>query len=706
MIIVRKCLARRIYIENGGSQTRSTKSPVHCLFRSDDVHDDADHIQTFAVKSLRDSRIRGLITKRVHLDNGKAGTLVCVSSTSFARLSDKDEDLLIELTKGIDDIYYRRQEQHYQSLRSHLALLNGLVLSLRNSLCDVNKAGHEIVHHWEYLKSLFLCNDPIKTPRRRQSHLITLAVTEIDRALKLMKDRSDTCCNVIERTVMVAKGFLTKNPATYMRSCGVTEQRGFVSTLNEYLNRFSATLPRNMLLWTFRTENFFSTCSHVTYYHHLLLFLENVIFHWSAICSTIQLSIVFEDCDAASVFPNAQRDADYAAQPFAYDEREQCWKASDREGFDHRLVGNIVMTLLFSDEFEEEEMSFPMEIISQILSLLNSSLSRLSRESVVQIAAVQSTFQPDAEDAYVIRVPCTMYFTEEMYEQYEHHRRMKQQLKVHHHDNNTFRLTVDTNTGGHPTAPSHHSHATVVPHPNPSGPTTADEKRAKYNAAGTPRYVRPAQGAASSSSSAHGAGTTGNHHQQHHSTTDKTHSPYEYCVRVVRNWWTRHFRPQHQHAQPSSLRVASQRHTPPSSKRLPVMTNEHSGNGADLVPSGRSQGNASSQRGTLADAECSIRESQKQRSRRQSSQRQAASQRTSQRTSQRSSQGSSRRSSKKKTPNIPQPTLWDQLTPLSPTDNTADHVPPHRTSAPASTGVAHLLLGWLPNRRVKPSTAR
>lgn len=338
-------------------------------------------------------------------------------------------------------------------------------------------------------------------------------------------------------------------------------------------------------------------------------------------------------------------------------------------------------------------MSFPMEIISQILSLLNSSLSRLSRESVVQIAPVQSTFQPDAEDAYVIRVPCTMYFTEEMYEQYEHHRRLKQQLKVHHLEN-TIRLTVDTNTGGHPTAITSHSHATVVPHPNPSSAsTTADEKRAKYNAAGTPRYVRPSQGAASSSSSAgaHGAGTTGNHHH------GKTHSPYEYCVKVVRNWWTRHFRPQ-QHTQQSSIRAASQRHTPPSSKRLPVMDNhEHSGNSADLVPSSRSQGQPPSQRGTLADAECSIRESQKQRSRKQPSQR----------TSQRGSQRSSRRSSKKKTPNVPQPSLWDQLTPLTPNDNiTTAHAASHRPPASASTSVSHLLLGWLPNRRVQPSTAR
>lgn len=561
VLLVRGCVARRIFHSgstsqrlmtphHSSSQVHSYKVPLSSRFSQQhyhsngyrhsalkrihyfsDIQDYFDLLQSHAIKPLQESKISAFLTRRVKLDNGQVGTLVCASSTAglFSTLTASEYDIVTELASAIEDIYFHREEQSFHTIRSHLALVNGLVLSLRNSLSDLNDSNFVVGKNWDELKMLFTHNDPKVTPRRAQSQLIGVASEQIDSALKRMQQTADVFCGVIERTMMVAKGYLTNNPAKYMQSCAVTNEQGFVSTFNQYLVRYSATLPRNMLLWTFKTENFFSTCSHVTYYHHLMLFLENVIFHWSAICSTVQLTIVFEDNSACSeeqhsfinrprnntlddqenhvqeqisktatesdslststskpsfipppiIIPSETRKSSVSATPIArfqanQQTQRQNWQLSDRKGYDHRLVGNIVMTLQFSDEFGAEEMAFPMEIINQILSLLNSSLSRLSHESAVQIAPTKSMYQAKSEESYVIRVPCTMYFTDAMYENYDKNRRLKQQIKLKR--DQTMR-SADK------------SESLDVHNDNNSVNTT----KSKYAGLRTPRFVRPTQ---------------------------------------------------------------------------------------------------------------------------------------------------------------------------------------------------------------------
>lgn len=484
VILIRGCLAKKIYMVDAtssrieephcpsilrrSSRVRSLRNShrQHLLERvhyCSNVQRDCGLFLPNVASIFLENNINRFLLRRIRLEGGRHGTLVCTSSAPdvYSVFEENEYELVNELVDGIEDIYFQREELLIQTVRSHLALVNGLVLSLRKSLIDLNEAESAVASKWQSLKAHCTASN---ASHNQQSALIGRAAVDIDHTLRNVQRTSDVFCNVIERTMMVAKGYLVTNSTSYMRSCAVTEDKGFVATVNQYLLRLNASLPKNTLLWTFKTENFFSTCSHVTYYHHLMLFLENVIFHWSSSCSTIQLSIVFEDSSDecvpdfaeypavqpvqssrnhhpsqfssiviphASVAPHSADPSFVTDKPISTQNIQQCWKVSDRSGYDYRLVGNIAMTLQFSDEYEAEEMAFPMEIISQILSLLNSSLSRLSRESAVQVTPVRSFFQPNQEESYIIRVPCVMYFTDVMYEAYEKSRRAKQQLKLH-----------------------------------------------------------------------------------------------------------------------------------------------------------------------------------------------------------------------------------------------------------------------------------
>lgn len=176
--------------------------------------------------------LRRLLVMRVRLDDGVLGSLLLLSSQSFSQLSSGPRNLLAistvvapqpmhldamamdfvllsETVALMEDRYDQRRENRYHTLRTHLALTSGLVLSLRNSLTLLDAAANRTLVAWEALKDECLperivserCGVDAIRFREAAINNVQSSIRQVDRA-------SEVFCAVIERTVAVARGYL------------------------------------------------------------------------------------------------------------------------------------------------------------------------------------------------------------------------------------------------------------------------------------------------------------------------------------------------------------------------------------------------------------------------------------------------------------------------------------------------------------------
>lgn len=142
----------------------------------------------------------------------------------------------------------------------------------------------------------------------------------------------------IERTINVARGYLSKDRLQYVNSCSeMSPSDGVVNRLNSILlsmsqhqaplkkrrSALNTMLPpvsglppinttlndlfdgeklhSNNLLWTFQVNSVLAHCAHRTFYDHLTLFLENIIHSWSSFTYTTQIFIEYEAEDITMI---------------------------------------------------------------------------------------------------------------------------------------------------------------------------------------------------------------------------------------------------------------------------------------------------------------------------------------------------------------------------------------------------------------------
>lgn len=247
--------------------------------------------------------IKSVFTSRIEYEYGQYGSLIALSSTTRESLTPDDLAILQDITRCIESlINYQGKSSTWSSSRSNLSLCSGLLGCLKPSLSDLTSIFYGIKESWDEMNRITLSSaTPIGLRGggggnilERYKRRLLFKIERIELLLRDFSQTQKTVNNSVERILAVAKGYFLKDQETYIKTCSELVGIGLVEKINKTLKQLSQKLPSNSILWCFKVDTILAHAAHRTFYHHLTLFLENIIYYWSRYCSTTQMFICFE----------------------------------------------------------------------------------------------------------------------------------------------------------------------------------------------------------------------------------------------------------------------------------------------------------------------------------------------------------------------------------------------------------------------------
>lgn len=174
------------------------------------------------------------------------------------------------------------------SIRAHIAFHDGHKINSIDESGEVNG---------QAIDPVVITRESIRFNQKTPTYmLLILSLDKFLETLRHFMESSHELNNAVERTIHVATGYIATDRSKYINSCTEIVNYGFVAKLNQHFSVLSEKLPRNnTLIWSFNQVNsVLGNCAHQTFYHHLIVFLENILYLWSKACSVPQLIIEYE----------------------------------------------------------------------------------------------------------------------------------------------------------------------------------------------------------------------------------------------------------------------------------------------------------------------------------------------------------------------------------------------------------------------------
>ena len=275
---------------------KDRRSSSKSILISSDLEND-NKIDSVIREKFR-GNIQSCMTSRIEYDHGQYGSLLALSATPRDSISADDLAILQDISKCVESTINAEELSSWDTSRSNLSLCSGLLSCLKPSLHELTTNFFEIketwdsMNHFQALPALSL-SSPRGTVDRYKRRLL-LKIERIEFLLAEFGSNQKSVVNSVERILQVAKSYFLKDKEQYIKSCSEMSGIGLVEKINKCLKQLSEKLPSNSILWCFKIDNILAHCAHRTFYYHLMLFLENIIFYWSRYCSTTQMFIVFE----------------------------------------------------------------------------------------------------------------------------------------------------------------------------------------------------------------------------------------------------------------------------------------------------------------------------------------------------------------------------------------------------------------------------